>query len=70
MTAILIAPAAARPQAHAVASAFEHVTPNWFTSVMGTGIVATAAASLPAQFPDSAASPPQCGRWLRCGSSP
>lgn len=27
------------------------VTPNWFASVMGTGIVATAAATLPAQFP-------------------
>lgn len=28
-------------------SVFEHVTPNWFASVMGTGIVATAAATLP-----------------------
>ncbi|RDV45239.1 C4-dicarboxylate ABC transporter [Leifsonia sp. ku-ls] len=27
------------------------VTPNWFASVMGTGIVATAAASLPVQLP-------------------
>jgi C4-dicarboxylate transporter/malic acid transport protein len=28
-----------------------HLTPNWFASVMGTGIVATAAAALPLQFP-------------------
>lgn len=28
---------------------FEHVTPNWFASVMGTGIVANAAATLPWQ---------------------
>jgi len=27
-----------------------HVTPNWYASIMGTGIVATAAASLPLQF--------------------
>lgn len=26
---------------------FEHITPNWFASVMGTGIVANAAATLP-----------------------
>ena len=26
---------------------FEHITPNWFASVMGTGIVAVAAATLP-----------------------
>ncbi|WP_353650024.1 TDT family transporter [Nakamurella sp. A5-74] len=31
--------------------AFAHITPNWFASVMGTGIVATAAATLPVQFP-------------------
>lgn len=30
---------------------FSNLTPNWFASVMGTGIVATAAASLPLQFP-------------------
>lgn len=30
---------------------FEHITPNWFASVMGTGIVATAAATLPVQSP-------------------
>jgi C4-dicarboxylate transporter/malic acid transport protein len=29
--------------------ALEHLTPNWFASVMGTGIVATAAGSLPVQ---------------------
>ncbi|GAA4687174.1 C4-dicarboxylate transporter/malic acid transport protein [Promicromonospora umidemergens] len=28
-----------------------HVTPNWFASVMGTGIVATSAVTLPVQFP-------------------
>jgi len=30
--------------------AFENITPNWFASVMGTGIVANAAASLPLQL--------------------
>ena len=30
---------------------FEHITPNWFASVMGTGIVANAAATLPAHIP-------------------
>ena len=30
---------------------FEMLTPNWFASVMGTGIVAVAAARLPEQFP-------------------
>ncbi|MDJ0395634.1 TDT family transporter [Rhodococcus sp. G-MC3] len=30
---------------------FEHITPNWFASVMGTGIVANAAATLPARIP-------------------
>ncbi|WP_298806022.1 hypothetical protein [uncultured Pseudokineococcus sp.] len=29
--------------------ALEHVTPNWFASVMGTGVVAVAASSLPLQ---------------------
>lgn len=28
-----------------------HLGPNWFASVMGTGIVANAAATLPLQFP-------------------
>lgn len=28
-----------------------NLTPNWFASIMGTGIVATASASLPLQFP-------------------
>lgn len=31
--------------------AFRHIGPNWFAAVMGTGIVATAAATLPAQPP-------------------
>jgi C4-dicarboxylate transporter/malic acid transport protein len=30
---------------------FASITPNWFAAVMGTGIVAVAAASLPEQFP-------------------
>jgi C4-dicarboxylate transporter/malic acid transport protein len=30
---------------------FANITPNWFASVMGTGIVAVSAASLPEQFP-------------------
>jgi len=30
---------------------FANITPNWFASVMGTGIVANAAATLPVQFP-------------------
>jgi tellurite resistance protein TehA-like permease len=29
-----------------------HLGPNWFASVMGMGIVATAAATLPAQWPE------------------
>ena len=28
-----------------------NLTPNWFASIMGTGIVANASASLPLQFP-------------------
>lgn len=30
---------------------FSNLTPNWFASVMGTGVIATAAATLPLQFP-------------------
>ncbi|HEY9423931.1 MAG TPA: hypothetical protein VIP54_03940, partial [Microterricola sp.] len=30
---------------------FANITPNWFASVMGTGIVAIAAATLPLQSP-------------------
>ena len=33
------------------ADVFAHLGPNWFASVMGTGIVATAAATLPVQWP-------------------
>ncbi|AKS36643.1 C4-dicarboxylate ABC transporter [Mycolicibacterium goodii] len=33
------------------ASMFAHITPNWFASVMGTGIVATAAVTLPVHAP-------------------
>ncbi|WP_136707249.1 TDT family transporter [Agromyces sp. H66] len=31
--------------------AVAHLTPNWFASIMGTGIVANAAVTLPLQFP-------------------
>jgi C4-dicarboxylate transporter/malic acid transport protein len=30
---------------------FGNITPNWYASIMGTGIVANAAATLPTQFP-------------------
>jgi C4-dicarboxylate transporter/malic acid transport protein len=33
------------------ADLFAHLTPNWYASIMGTGIVAVAGASLPMQFP-------------------
>lgn len=33
------------------ADMFANLTPNWFASIMGTGIVATSAATLPVQFP-------------------
>jgi C4-dicarboxylate transporter/malic acid transport protein len=33
------------------AQVFANITPNWYAAVMGTGIVAAAAASLPEQFP-------------------
>ena len=33
------------------AQVFANITPNWYAAVMGTGIVAVAAASLPEQFP-------------------
>ncbi|OBG84795.1 C4-dicarboxylate ABC transporter [Mycobacterium sp. E802] len=34
-----------------VGSVLRHITPNWFASVMGTGIVATAAVTLPLHVP-------------------
>ncbi|GAB2645629.1 TDT family transporter [Gordonia jinhuaensis] len=40
-----------RPAVRRRAQIFEHITPNWFASVMGTGIVANAAATLPGQIP-------------------
>lgn len=50
--------AAAEPSGHRWLSALEHpgkmlehITPNWFASVMGTGIVANAAATLPVHVP-------------------
>lgn len=61
MTAVDTAPIALRtaPRArrrpfaelHSGAEIFSNLTPNWFASIMGTGIVAVAAASLPVQFP-------------------
>jgi len=65
MTNLLTAnpPAPAPAPAHAMArwgllreldrpgQVLANITPNWYASVMGTGIVAVAAASLPEQFP-------------------
>ncbi|MFE3189660.1 TDT family transporter [Nocardia sp. NPDC059240] len=48
------APAASRQASAAAVEGREplrHLAPNWFAVVMGTGIVANAAATLPAQFP-------------------
>ncbi|MFE3290083.1 TDT family transporter [Rhodococcus sp. NPDC059234] len=42
------APPSAGPTPH---RALAHVTPNWFGVVMGTGIIAVGAASLPLEFP-------------------
>jgi C4-dicarboxylate transporter/malic acid transport protein len=57
-TARPIPPAPARPGRRGPlrdldrpADAFASLGPNWFASVMGTGIVATAAATLPLQWP-------------------
>lgn len=53
-------PSTARPAAHGLAarvrlagpaSLVSRITPNWFASVMGTGIVANAAAALPVHAP-------------------
>ncbi len=41
---------------------FAHLTPNWYASVMGTGVVAVAAASLPVQIPGLRAL--ATGMWL------
>ncbi|NNH68698.1 TDT family transporter [Nocardia uniformis] len=58
MTAILHRPAARSPRTVTRSvraprleptDAFRHIGPNWFAVVMGTGIVATAVATLPAQ---------------------
>jgi Voltage-dependent anion channel len=50
------------------ADVFAHLGPNWFASVMGTGIVATAAATLPIQWPGlhgfAAAIWVLCALWL------
>ncbi|GAA4666539.1 TDT family transporter [Frondihabitans cladoniiphilus] len=60
MTTTASRPAAPAPQKNArrLFRELEHpheivsnLTPNWFASIMGTGIVANAAASLPMQFP-------------------
>ncbi|MFJ4781375.1 TDT family transporter [Streptomyces sp. NPDC088762] len=39
------------PQAHKAFPALRHLGPNWYASVMGTAIVATAGAALPHQLP-------------------
>jgi C4-dicarboxylate transporter/malic acid transport protein len=50
------------------AEVFAHLGPNWFASVMGTGIVASAAATLPVQWPGlrgfAAAIWVLCALWL------
>ena len=53
-----ITPTVAPPRTHGLFRQLEHrgqivsnLTPNWFASIMGTGIVANAAATLPLQFP-------------------
>jgi C4-dicarboxylate transporter/malic acid transport protein len=59
MSTITAAPAALgsrrrhRPleQLRRPADAFDHIGPNWFASVMGTGILATSATLLPTGFP-------------------
>jgi tellurite resistance protein TehA-like permease len=45
------APSAAAPSTAAPSQRFAAFTPNWFASVMGTGIVATAGATLPFHVP-------------------
>jgi len=61
MSTITVAPAALgsrrlRPLAllRRPADAFDHIGPNWFASVMGTGILATSATLLPIGFPGQA----------------
>lgn len=53
--AVPVAPAGTRPRGFLTAlegrPALGHIGPNWYASVMGTGIVATAAATLPVQHP-------------------
>jgi C4-dicarboxylate transporter/malic acid transport protein len=39
------------PELEHAGQVFEHITPNWFASVMGTGIVAVGAAVLPVHVP-------------------
>ena len=64
MSQIVSGPARAVTSAHALprrhsllhdlerpGDVFAQIGPNWFASVMGTGIVATAAATLPVQWP-------------------
>src|SRR5260370_42318666 len=53
-----VVPAHPLPRGHGLlrdlerpADVFAYLGPNWFASVMGTGIVATAAATLPVQWP-------------------
>ncbi|QII04228.1 TDT family transporter [Rhodococcoides fascians A25f] len=51
MTVTVPAPISTETETDTHRRTFEHITPNWFAAVMGTGIVATAAATLPVQFP-------------------
>ena len=43
--------------------AFGDLGPNWFAAVMGTGIVANAAASLPLRVPGLRGFATACGGW-------
>lgn len=50
-TNVLDRPVAQTPMPTAPAGRLAHLGPNWFASVMGTGIVANAAVSLPVEIP-------------------
>ena len=44
---------------------FRDLGPNWYASIMGTGIVAVAGASLPLYVPGLRSSRRPCGPWPR-----
>ena len=49
--AVIVGPRRLLPALDRPADALKHLGPNWFAAVMGTGIIATAAISLPVQLP-------------------